>query len=112
MDRQIFNKKIENLKKGNKKRIIRFLNALKESLKDSKELRQIFKNAIENKSISEDDQKIIKHHITDILKTLGLGSLFILPFGSLMVILIVRLSEDYKIKILPESLQPINKEEN
>lgn len=109
MDNKVFNKKIENFKKGNKKRIIRFLNSLKESINDSKELHQIFKKAIESKHITEEDQKIIKHHITDILKTLGLGSLFILPFGSLMVILIVRLSEEYKIKILPESLQPSEK---
>jgi len=112
MDRNTFNKKITNFKKGNKKRIIKFLSLLKVSISNSKELRQIFKNAIENKSITEEENKIIRHHIADILKTLGLSSLFILPFGSLMIILIIRLSEDYNMRLLPESLQLVDKEQN
>jgi len=73
-----------------KKQMRIFLNGLKEEAKDSKELMEILSKGVKREDITPEEEKFIHEKTVDILKSLGLLAVFVIPFGSFLLPFIIR----------------------
>jgi hypothetical protein len=87
----------------NKNNIKNFLLKSKQEIGEYKEVGQILKKYSIGKKITfEEKQKVYKQFL-DTLKISGGGIIFILPFGSFLLFIIIKLGKKYNINFLPSS---------
>ena len=101
---------IDKLKAG----ILEFLKNIKNEVDDTKEASIILKRHLnKDKTLTEKDYKILKDQIYDTLKILGIGIPYILlPGASVLMPLILKLAEKYKIDLLPSNFKNNKNNEN
>ncbi len=77
-----------------------------EEKQETKEAYKILRKYIKTKEITNEEKKIFKKQLHDVLKIMGLGIPFImLPGASVLLPIIVRVLKKYDIEILPSSFQ-------
>lgn len=91
-----------------KKSIKIFLNGIREESKDSKELAQILSKGARGLEITKDEEIFIHEKSKDILKSLGLLTVFVMPFDSLLLPFIIGWSKKMNIDIIPENFKEQN----
>ena len=85
-----------------------FLLKCKEEIGDYKEVGQILKKASSNKTITKEDRKIVYEQLIDTLKIGSAGALFLVPFGSILIITLVKIGNKLGINFLPSAWNKTN----
>jgi len=88
-----------------KRSIEKFLEVLKNEVAQKTELKNVFIKYIRNIPITEAESQMVREQLLDILKLLGLGTIFVLPGSMLVIPFIVKLCNKYNINIVPNSLK-------
>ncbi len=92
-------------KKISRNLIRKCLLIFKETSRNSKELSTILNKYLHGNTLTITENKTLNHHIKDILKIIGFTSTLLMPFGSILIIVIIKLSNKYKFNILPDSIK-------
>ena len=82
-----------------------FFLKLKKEINETKEAKNIFIKYTKGEKITEEESKMIREQSKDILKTLGLGSVFMLPGGIMLIALLVKYGKKVGVDILPSSFK-------
>jgi hypothetical protein len=88
-----------------KESIQKFLKILKEEVAQKRELKNVFIKYIKNIPLTEDDQQMVREQSLDILKILGMSTIFVLPGSVLIIPFLIKLCTKYNINIIPNSLR-------
>lgn len=88
-----------------KESINKFLTNFKEEVARKKELRRIFIKYFKHIPLTEEDNNFVKDQTLDMLKMLGMTSLFVLPGSTLLIPFIVKLCTKYNVNIIPYSFK-------
>ncbi|WP_417335803.1 hypothetical protein [Halobacteriovorax marinus] len=95
-------------KKGMLKRIRKALVSLKEALSqegvETREMFQIYSRYTQGKATKK-EMKVANEQLRDIVKSLGLGVLLVLPFAPLTLPIIVKLGKRFGVDIIPSSFK-------
>jgi len=80
-----------------------FLEKCKDEVDDYKEVGGILKNYASGEKISKEDMDKVYSQLLDTLKIGGSGTLFMLPFGSVLLIALIKLGDKFGINFLPSA---------
>ena len=95
-------KKSDKLKEGLKE----FAQKISKETVETKEAAKIMQKYFRECSISEEEEKIFKLQLVDVLKVFGVMIPFVLiPGASILMPLIVKIAKKFNINILPSSFQ-------
>lgn len=88
-----------------KESIRKFLESFKSELVKKNELRKIFLKYFRNIPITTDERETVREESLDIIKLLGMGTIFVLPGSMLIIPFIVKMCKKYNINIVPNILK-------
>jgi len=85
-----------------------FLQKCNEEIDDYKEVGQILKKATLNNTITKEEKKIVLEQLIDTLKIGSTGALFLVPFGSILIIALIKIGDKLGINFLPSAWDKTN----
>lgn len=85
-----------------------FLLKCKEEVDDYKEVGSILKKAAKDGSITKSERKIVYEQLVDTLKIGGTASLFLLPFGTVLIYGLIKIGKKFGINFLPSAWKQTN----
>jgi hypothetical protein len=86
--------------------IIKFVDNLKEESAETHEAFKILIKYAKEKKVSVEEEKFFREQFIDVIKSLGIGIPFaIIPGSALLLPLVLKIAEKYKIDILPSSFK-------
>ena len=91
--------KVKKIKSGMKN----FLKKSRQEVKEYKEAGQILKNFIKTGKVSKEDSKKVYLQLLDTFKIGGNVSIWLIPGGSLLLVILIKLAEKWNINLLPTS---------
>ncbi len=99
------NEKINYLlnKKKIKDGIRNFLEKINQEGKEYNEISQIIQSFIRTGKISKEDSKKVSEQLLDTLKMGGAAGLWLVPGGSVLLIILIKLAEKWGINLLPSA---------
>jgi len=83
--------------------LIEFKHKLKEEGGEYKETTQILKKFYKTGSITNEDGEKVKKQLIDTFKMIGLGGIFMIPGGSVGIIVLVKLAKRFGVNLLPSA---------
>lgn len=98
VDRVFKNKKI-------KEKFVELFKNLKQEGNETKEMMNLITKYVETGSISDEESDKIREQLIDMLKLSGHLTIFMLPFGSLLIPFLIKISKKLNIDILPSSFK-------
>jgi len=82
-----------------------FLSKCKNEVDEYKEAGQIIKRAVSGEKLSSEDKKKVYEQLVDTLKIGSSATLFLLPFGSILIIALIKIGKKFGINFLPSSFK-------
>ena len=89
-----------------KMNVIESLKKAYQEIVETKDAGKLLLKAVEGKKLTSKEKSEIKNQSLDVLKGLGLGTLFVLPGGGLLVTMLVMIGKKYNINITPSAFRP------
>lgn len=102
--------KFDEINEGNvlehpsfKDKIKDFLEKCKDEVEEYKEVGSILKKYASGEKISKEDMDKVYTQLLDTLKIGGSGTLFMLPFGSVLLVALIKIGNKFGINFLPSA---------
>ena len=106
MDINIFNKLYSSIMEGNKNiksGLTKVQEILSNETKESNEMLKVYqKYVLNNEEISKEELDTANKQFSDLLKSLGLAGVFVLPGGLLAIAFLVKVGHKLGIEIIPD----------
>lgn len=112
MNEQItkYTKIFDKIYKENEIKFNTFILKFKKYISDNGKAREIMFRHIQGEYISDTESEFMKNQIIEIMKSVGIGlPTIILPFGMILLALVIYISKKLDIDILPSFLKEDNK---